>query len=37
MFAEMDAVTAAGMPEFSKLIAIAAKYGVAIDASDGAR
>ncbi|TIL36277.1 cupin domain-containing protein [Mesorhizobium sp.] len=32
MFAEMDAATAAGMPEMAKVVAIAAKYGVTIDA-----
>jgi quercetin dioxygenase-like cupin family protein len=31
MFAELDAATAAGMPEFSRLVAIAGKYGVTID------
>lgn len=31
MFAELDAATAAGMPEFGKLAAIAAKYGVTIE------
>jgi hypothetical protein len=30
-FAELDAATAAGMPEFGKLVAIAGKYGVAIE------
>ncbi len=32
MFAEIDAITAAGTPETTKLIAIAAKFGVAIAA-----
>jgi quercetin dioxygenase-like cupin family protein len=32
MFAEMDAATAAGMPEMAKVVAIAAKYGVTIEA-----
>ena len=31
MFAELDAATAAGMPEFEKLAAITAKYGVTIE------
>ena len=31
MFAELDAATAAGMPEFGKLVAIADKYGVIIE------
>jgi hypothetical protein len=31
MFAELDAAAAAGMPEFAKLTAICAKYGVIID------
>ena len=31
MFGELDAATAAGMPEFGKLAAIAAKYGVTIE------
>jgi hypothetical protein len=31
MFGELEAATAAGMPEFAKLTAIAAKYGVTID------
>jgi len=31
MFAELDAAAAAGMPEFGKLVAIAGKYGVAIE------
>jgi quercetin dioxygenase-like cupin family protein len=31
MFAELDAATAAGMPEIGKLMAIAAKYGVTIE------
>jgi quercetin dioxygenase-like cupin family protein len=31
MFAELDAATAAGMPEFGKLVAIAGKYGVTIE------
>ena len=31
MFAELDAVTAAGTPEIGKLVAIAAKYGVTIE------
>jgi quercetin dioxygenase-like cupin family protein len=31
MFAELDAATAAGMPEMAKLVAIAAKYGVTIE------
>ncbi|TGQ38368.1 cupin domain-containing protein [Mesorhizobium sp. M00.F.Ca.ET.216.01.1.1] len=31
MFAELDAATAAGMPEMGKLVAIAAKYGVTIE------
>jgi quercetin dioxygenase-like cupin family protein len=31
MFAELDAATAAGMPEFGKLMAIAGKYGVTIE------
>jgi mannose-6-phosphate isomerase-like protein (cupin superfamily) len=31
MFAELDAAGAAGMPEFSKLTAIAARYGVTIE------
>jgi quercetin dioxygenase-like cupin family protein len=31
MFGELDAATAAGMPEFGKLVAIAAKYGVTIE------
>jgi quercetin dioxygenase-like cupin family protein len=30
MFAELDAATAAGMPEMAKVVAIAAKYGVTI-------
>jgi quercetin dioxygenase-like cupin family protein len=30
MFAEFDAVTKAGTPEFAKIVAIAAKYGVTI-------
>jgi quercetin dioxygenase-like cupin family protein len=30
MFGELDAATAAGMPEMGKLMAIAAKYGVTI-------
>jgi len=31
MFAELDAATAAGMPDMAKLMAIAAKYGVTIE------
>ncbi len=31
MFAELDAAATAGMPEFGKLAAIAAKYGVTIE------
>jgi quercetin dioxygenase-like cupin family protein len=31
MFAELDAATAAGMPDFRKLVAIAGKYGVAVE------
>ncbi len=31
MFAELDAATVAGMPEFGKLVAITAKYGVIIE------
>jgi quercetin dioxygenase-like cupin family protein len=31
MFAELAAATAAGMPEFGKLVAIAGKYGVTIE------
>jgi len=31
MFAELAAATAAGMPEFAKLAAIAGKYGVTIE------
>jgi quercetin dioxygenase-like cupin family protein len=31
MFAELDGATAAGTPEFGKLVAIAAKYGVTIE------
>jgi quercetin dioxygenase-like cupin family protein len=31
MFAELDAATAAGMPEMAKLVAIAAKYGVTVE------
>src|SRR5262245_2983337 len=31
MFAELDAATAAGKPEFGKLVAIAGKYGVTIE------
>jgi hypothetical protein len=31
MFAELDAATAAGLPEFGKLVAIAGKYGVTIE------
>jgi quercetin dioxygenase-like cupin family protein len=31
MFAELDAATAAGTPEFGKLVAIAGKYGVIIE------
>jgi quercetin dioxygenase-like cupin family protein len=31
MFGELDAATAAGMPEMGKLMAIAAKYGVTIE------
>jgi hypothetical protein len=31
MFAELDAATAAGMPEMAKIVAIAAKYGVTIE------
>lgn len=31
MFAELEAATAAGMPEFGKLVAIAGKYGVTIE------
>jgi quercetin dioxygenase-like cupin family protein len=31
MFAELEAATAAGMPEFGKLVAIAGKYGVIIE------
>lgn len=31
MFAELDAATAGGMPEFGKLVAIAARYGVTIE------
>jgi len=33
MFVELDAATAAGMPELGKLAAICAKYGVAIEPS----
>ncbi|WP_287210110.1 cupin domain-containing protein [Mesorhizobium sp.] len=32
MFAELDAATDAGMPEMAKVVAIAAKYGVTIEA-----
>ncbi|TIQ01182.1 MAG: cupin domain-containing protein [Mesorhizobium sp.] len=32
MFAELDAATAAGTPEMAKVVAIAAKYGVTIEA-----
>ncbi|TIM23727.1 MAG: cupin domain-containing protein [Mesorhizobium sp.] len=32
MFAELDAATGAGMPEMAKVVAIAAKYGVTIEA-----
>ena len=35
MFAELDAATAAGMPDFGKLAAIAGKYGVTIDPPSG--
>ena len=31
MFAELQAATARGMPEIGALVAIAAKYGVAIE------
>jgi hypothetical protein len=31
MFAELDAATAAGLPEIERLVAICAKYGVAIE------
>jgi hypothetical protein len=31
MFAELDAATAAGTPEFGKLAAITAKYGVTLE------
>ena len=31
MFAELDAAAASGMPEFAKVMAIAAKYGVTIE------
>jgi quercetin dioxygenase-like cupin family protein len=31
MFAELDAASAAGLPETGKVVAIAAKYGVAIE------
>lgn len=31
MFGELEAATAAGMPEFAKLTAIAAKFGVTIE------
>jgi len=31
MFAELEVATAAGMPEFGALVAIAAKYGVTIE------
>ena len=31
IFAALDAASAAGMPEFAKLVAIAAQYGVAIE------
>jgi quercetin dioxygenase-like cupin family protein len=31
MFAELETATAAGMPEISKLVAIAAQYGVSIE------
>lgn len=31
MFAELDAATAAGRPDFAKLMAIAAKYGVILE------
>jgi len=31
MFGELDVATASGMPEFAKLAAIAAKYGVTIE------
>jgi quercetin dioxygenase-like cupin family protein len=31
MFAEFDAASAGGMPEFAKIVAIAAKYGVTIE------
>lgn len=31
MFAELEAATAAGMPEFGKLVAIGGKYGVTIE------
>jgi quercetin dioxygenase-like cupin family protein len=31
MFAELDAATATGMPEFGRLVAIAGKYGVTIE------
>jgi quercetin dioxygenase-like cupin family protein len=31
MFAELDAATAAGMPEIGKVMAIAAKYGVTVE------
>jgi hypothetical protein len=31
MFAELDAATPAGMPETGRLVAIAARYGVAIE------
>jgi hypothetical protein len=31
MFAEFDAATKAGTPNFAELVAIAAKYGVTIE------
>jgi len=31
MFAELDAATAAGVPEFGELVAIAGKYGVIVE------
>jgi quercetin dioxygenase-like cupin family protein len=35
MFAELDAAAAEGMPDIGRLVAIAAKYGVAIEAPAG--
>jgi hypothetical protein len=35
MFAELEAASAAGMPEMGKLAAIAAEYGVAIEPPAG--